>query len=225
MLPANSTSPTKACFVPGSKNTTWPGVWPGQWRTCSSQPPMRTVSPSCSQRVGVKGSASGKPNMRLCCGSASIQNWSASCGPSMGRPSVRASVPVAPAWSMCACVSQICSSVRPSSFTAASSTSMSPPGSITAAWCVASSQTSEQFCWKGVTGMVRWRKLMAANGRAGLSPARAPCAPAPASSCARPPRAAPGSRPAGPRPPAGRRPAAARLRPSAAADARADPGR
>ena len=133
MLPANSTSPTKACLMPGSKNTTWPGVWPGQWRTCSPQPPMRTVSPSCSQRVGVKGSASGKPNMRLCCGSASIQNWSASCGPSMGRPSVRASVPVAPAWSMCAWVSQICSSVRPSSFTAASSTSMSPPGSITAA--------------------------------------------------------------------------------------------
>jgi hypothetical protein len=31
----------------------------------------------------------------------------------------------------------------------------SPPGSMTAAWPVASHQTMEQFCWKGVTGTVR----------------------------------------------------------------------
>jgi len=61
----------------------------------------------------------------------------------------------APAWSMCACVSQICVGLTPRRRASASSCSMSPPGSMNAASCVASHQTMEQFCWKGVTGRVR----------------------------------------------------------------------
>ena len=146
MLPANSTSPTNARSICGAWNTTWPGVWPGQWRTCSTSLPICTWSPSCSQRVGVKGSAGGKPNMALCCPRPSIQNWSPGCGPTMGICRRCASSPVPPAWSMWAWVSQICESVRPRRWISASRVSRSPPGSITAAWWVASHQTMEQFC-------------------------------------------------------------------------------
>ncbi len=41
---------------------------------------MRTVSPSCSQRVGTNGSG-GKPNIAPCCGSPAIQNRSPSVRP------------------------------------------------------------------------------------------------------------------------------------------------
>nr|ACN62974.1 beta-lactamase domain protein [Diaphorobacter sp. PCA039] len=154
MLPANSTSPTKARSICGAWNTTWPGVWPGQWRTLKDSWPMATVSPSCSQRVGVKGCAGAKPNMALCCARPSIQYWSPSCGPMMGRCSRCASSPVPPAWSMCACVSQMAFRCRPRRCASASSTSRSPPGSMTAASWVWSHQTREQFCWNGVTGTV-----------------------------------------------------------------------
>jgi hypothetical protein len=116
---------------------------------------MLTVSPSASQRVGAKGSAGGKPNIWLCCGSPSIQNWSPGCGPMMGRWSSRASSPVPPAWSMCACVSQIASSFTPRRAASARSRGNSPPGSMTAPAMVWSHQTMEQFWAKGVTGRVR----------------------------------------------------------------------
>jgi hypothetical protein len=66
-----------------------------------------------SQRVGVKASECGKPNIAPCCGRPSIQNWSPGCGPMMGSFSFAASSAVPPAWSMWAWVSQICSSFRP----------------------------------------------------------------------------------------------------------------
>jgi len=102
----------------------------------------------------VKGSARGKPNIAACCTSASIQNWSPRCGPTIGRPRSRASCPVPPAWSMWACVSQICCRSSPSAPAVASRRGTSPPGSMTAAAIVSGHQTSEQFCWNGVTGMV-----------------------------------------------------------------------
>ena len=72
----------------------------------------------------------------------------------IGSRSSRASVPVPPAWSMCACVSQICSSVTPRRCTAASRQRQVAAGVDHGAFIVASHQTIEQFCWKGVTGTV-----------------------------------------------------------------------
>merc|ERR1711879_763638 len=46
--------------------------------------PTVTVSPCSSQRVGVKVSTTGNPNILDCCGKASIQNLSPMCGPSTG---------------------------------------------------------------------------------------------------------------------------------------------
>ena len=68
------------------------------------------------------------------------------------RFSAKSAVP--PAWSMCAWVIQICSSVTPSCLQASSNTGKSPPGSMMAPCMVSSHQTMEQFCWKGVTGTV-----------------------------------------------------------------------
>ena len=65
MLPANSTSPTKARSICGAWNTTCPGVWPGSGAHSASHCPLAPVSPSCSQRVGVKCCADGKPNIAL----------------------------------------------------------------------------------------------------------------------------------------------------------------
>jgi hypothetical protein len=92
--------------------------------------------------------------MRLCCTSESIQNWSPGCGPTIGSPSSRARAPVAPAWSMCAWVSQMAFSVTPSAAMAARSLGRSPPGSMIAASIVRSHQTMEQFWAKEVTGTV-----------------------------------------------------------------------
>jgi hypothetical protein len=48
--PWNSTSPTTAKREGWWKNTTWPGVCPGQWITSSTRLPTVTVSPCSSQR-------------------------------------------------------------------------------------------------------------------------------------------------------------------------------
>ncbi len=52
--PWNSTSPTRAMPTCALAKTTCPGVWPGQWRTSKLCLPTVTVSPSSSQRSGVK---------------------------------------------------------------------------------------------------------------------------------------------------------------------------
>jgi hypothetical protein len=107
-----------------------------------------------SQRVGVKGSACGKPNMQALLASAVDPELVARVRADDRQAVLARQLPVPPAWSMWAWVSQICFSVRPSGATAASMRGRSPPGSMTAASCVRSHQTMEQFCWKGVTGTV-----------------------------------------------------------------------
>src|SRR5574343_2028500 len=57
---------------------------------------------------------------------------------------------------MWACVSHRALSVSPSRATSAFRRSRSPPGSIRAASRVWSHRTIEQFCWKPVTGTVRY---------------------------------------------------------------------
>jgi len=80
MLPAKSTSPTKA-RRPRRCGRRHDGRVSGQWRTAACLRPTCTVSPSCSQRVGVKGSAAASPNICPCWRSASIQH----CHPGEGR--------------------------------------------------------------------------------------------------------------------------------------------
>ncbi len=46
-----------------SAKTTWPGVWPGQWRTSNAISPTATLSPPASQRSGTNGRAPGTPNI------------------------------------------------------------------------------------------------------------------------------------------------------------------
>jgi hypothetical protein len=115
------------------------------------------VSPSCSQRSGVKLRASGMPHLAPEVPMSSIQNWSSGCGPSMGHPvsSFRAAVP--PAWSRWPWVIQIFSSVSPCSFSAANNRGTSPPGSMIAAFRVLAHHTMVQFCCSGVTGAMSAR--------------------------------------------------------------------
>ena len=92
--------------------------------------------------------------MRPCSSIWPIQNMSASCGPSTGtfRRSARSFVP--PAWSRWPWVTRIFSTVTARSAIALSISSRSPPGSVTAPRLVSVHQSSEQFCWNGVTGII-----------------------------------------------------------------------
>jgi hypothetical protein len=71
------------------------------------------VSPSASQRVGVNGSAGAKPNCRPAWPAVDPELVARVRADDRQAQRSRASVPVPPAWSMWAWVSQICSSVEP----------------------------------------------------------------------------------------------------------------
>ena len=147
---------------------------------------VAVVQPACRR----EGLGIGKRTCGFAAAARRSELKSASCEPSVGRPSVRQRAGGAGVVDI-ACVA-ICLGVSraPSRRRAFTRCRRRDRSRRPCAW--RRPQTSEQFCWKGVTGMVRWRKLMAANGGDRPQPGQALRA-APASSCARPPGAAPGS--------------------------------
>ena len=64
----------------------FPGMQSGQCNTCKVTFPMLMVSPSFSQRSGVSGWHSSRPNIRLCAGKPCSQNSSSFSGPKTGTP-------------------------------------------------------------------------------------------------------------------------------------------
>ena len=167
MEPRKSTSPTMAKRAGSLKKMTWPGVWPGQWRTCKVSSPHLNLVALTQPPRGLEGLG------RLECEQACLLGERLDPEPIArvrtldGQSLRRASSPAAPAWSICACVSRIFCSSSLFAATTSNTVSRSPPGSTIAAARVRSHQITEQFCWKGVTGTtwscieppheVRWR--------------------------------------------------------------------
>ncbi len=131
---------------------TWPGVCPGQWNTSKVVAPSSSVSPSFSQRSGVKLRAPVTPQLAADASICSIQKPSSGCGPSIFRPVRSRSSAAPPQWSRWPWVTQILSSSSPRLATSFTSPAASAPGSMIAAFPVLVHQTSVQFCCSGVTG-------------------------------------------------------------------------
>ena len=121
-------SPTRRASSP-RRETTMPRRVPGAVAHDGDAAADRdAVAVAQPARRHERSSDAGRPNIRPCCASASIQNWSAGCGRRSARRS-RVPAPTSrPAWSMCACVSRICFSATPWRRIASRISARSPPG-------------------------------------------------------------------------------------------------